>query len=98
VATWVTAVAVLFALTGSEGVDAVMLAVLMMLPGTAGAVATIDRAVDAPFAKELTVQVTVCPAAVQPADAETNTDPVGRSSTTVMAVAVAGPLLTTVMV
>src|SRR6266446_6601133 len=80
--TEVVADAVLLAALGSGSLP-LTVAVLVMLPGVAGAVALIVTEALAPLASEPTAQVTVPEALVQPGLAETKVTPAGRVSVTV---------------
>src|SRR6266513_2116408 len=96
--TWVDADAVLLAALGSGSLPP-MVAVLVMVPAVAGAVALIVIVALAPDASEPTPQVTVPEALVQVPwveVAEPKPTPEGRVSVTVApVVAVAGPVLVT---
>src|SRR6266436_2979639 len=93
--TVVDADAVLLALFGSDSLP-VTVALLVMGPAVAGAVALIVIVEPAPEASEPTLQVTVPEALVQPELAETKVTPAGKVSETVTPVAGLGPLLVTV--
>src|SRR6266516_7288097 len=90
--TEVVADAVLLAAFGSGSLPP-MVAVLVMVPAVAGAVALIVIAALAPEASEPTAQVTVPEALVQPELADTKVTPAGRVSVTTTPVAALGPLL-----
>src|SRR5437016_536795 len=92
--TEVVADAVLLAGFGSASLP-LTVAVLVMLPPAAGAVALIVTEAVAPLASEPTAQVTVPEALVQPGLAETKVTPAGRVSVTVEPVLASGPLLAT---
>src|SRR5438132_520610 len=95
--TWVVADAVLLALFGSDSLP-VTVALLVMVPAVAGAVALIVIVALAPEARGPTAQVTVPEALVQVPWvelADTNVTPEGSVSVTVAPVAASGPLLVT---
>src|SRR5579864_8712549 len=92
--TWVVADAVLLAAFGSGSLP-LTVAVLVMVPAVAGAVALIVKVALAPEASEPTLQVTVPEALVQPELAELKVTPDGRVSVTVEPVLALGPLLVT---
>ena len=98
--TWVVADAELLAEFGSDSL-ALILAVLVIVTGFAGAFTTMVIVAVAPMASEPTMQVTVLEAWVQVPWvelAETNVTPAGRVSVTVVPVAPFGPLLVAVRV
>ena len=88
----------MFVLSESGGESALTDAVLTMSPGNIGAVATMERTVESPLFREAIKHVTERPSTEHPSEAETNEVPLGRVSTTVMLLAVAGPLLVMVTV
>jgi hypothetical protein len=95
--TWVVADAVLLAAFGSGSLPPTV-ALLVMVPGVAGAVALIVTVALAPEASEPTLQVTVPEALVQPELADTKVTPAGRVSVTVEPELALGPLFLTVRV
>src|SRR5207244_1797661 len=98
--TWVVADAVLLAAFGSGSLP-LTVAVLVMVPAVAGAVALIVIVALAPEASEPTAQVTVPEALVQVPwveVADVKPTPEGRVSVTVAPVAASGPLFFAVRV
>ena len=95
--TEVVADAVLLAAFGSASLP-LTVAVFVMLPPFAGAVALIVIEALAPEASEPTLQVTVPEALVQPELADTKVTPAGRVSVTTTPVAALGPLFFAVRV
>src|SRR5205809_5364319 len=87
----VVADAVLFAGFGSASLP-LTVAVLVMVPAVAGAVALVVNVALAPAARLPTEQVTVPAEFVHPVLAETKVTPAGRVSVTVTPVAGLGPL------
>src|SRR5882762_11974548 len=73
-------------------------AVLLIVPAVAGAVALIVNVALAPLARLPAVQVTVPETLVQPEVADTKVTPAGRVSTTLTPVAGSGPLFLAVTV
>src|SRR5438309_1240726 len=90
--TEVVADAVLLAAFGSASLPSTV-AVLVMVPAFAGAVALMVIVALAPEASEAALQVTVPEALVQPELADTKVTPAGRVSVTTTPVAALGPLL-----
>src|SRR5437763_8954442 len=76
----------------------ILVAVLVMVPAVAGAVALIVIVALAPEASEPTAQVTVHEGRVQPGMAETKVTPAGWVSGTVEPVLASGPLFVAVRV
>src|SRR5438132_675283 len=95
--TEVVADAVLLAAFGSGSLP-LTVAVLVMVPAVAGAVALIVNVALAPEASEPALQVTVPEALVQPELADTKVTPAGRVSVTMTPVAALGPLFLAVTV